>query len=318
MELESREPKKGYSFLSILKNAFWVLVILQFAPSIIMNITKSLQEAIAPQDKLGYMTIRGFLGDSSFYLKQIEKFSKADDIKGLLIKMDCHGGYPGSSQIVFNELKRLKEKKPVVVVIENVCASGGYYAACGASKIISSPAALVGNIGTIMQVPDVKGLMNELKVDMHHIFGGHFKAAGSPARTLTAEEKEYLQGVADDDYQNFIKDVAQSRGLDILEEKIWANGKIVHASRALGLKLVDQLGSYNDGLAELKKLAEIEGDLKLIKSKKPSDLMQYILGDNDFEAEQSSFVQTTAHFLSNVWSSFCTYQVVNNQKIIRS
>lgn len=316
--MESRESKKGYSFFNMLKNAFWILLILQFAPSIIINITKSLQEAIAPRDKFGFINIRGFLGDSSFYLKQLEKFSKADDIKGLLIKMDCHGGYPGSSQTVFNELSRFKEKKPVVVVIENVCASGGYYVACGATKIISSPAALVGNIGTIMQIPDVKGLMTELKVDMHHIFGGHFKAAGSPARSLTVEEKDYLQALADDDYQQFIKDVAQSRGLDILEEKIWADGKIVHATRALGLNLIDQLGSYNDGLAELKKLAGIEGDVKLVKSKKPSDLMQYLLGDGDLEMEQSSFAQITARFLSDVCSSFCRYQAVNNQKVIRS
>ncbi|MBS1988572.1 signal peptide peptidase SppA [Candidatus Dependentiae bacterium] len=316
--MESYHSKKSYSFFNMLKNAFWVLLILQFAPSIIMNISKSLQETIAPRDKLGFMTIRGFLGDSSFYLKQLEKFAKADDIKGLLIKVDCHGGYPGSSQTVFKELQRFKEKKPVVVVVENVCASGGYYVACGATKIISSPAALVGNIGTIMQIPDVKGLMTELKVDMHHIFGGHFKAAGSPARTLTEEEKDYLQAVAHDDYQQFIKDVAQSRGLDILEEKVWADGKIIHATRAVGLNLIDQLGSYNDALTQLKKLAGIEGDVKLIKAKKPTDLMRYLVGEDDLDVEQSSFAQTTARFLSNVCSSFCTYQAVNNQKIIRS
>ncbi len=316
--MEPCQEKKRYSFFNILKNAFWVLVILQFAPSMIISITKSIQEAIVPEDKIGYMTIRGFLGDSSFYLKQIEKFSKADDIKGLLIKMDCHGGYPGSSQMVFSELKRFKENKPVVVVVENVCASGGYYVACGATKIIASPSSLVGNIGTIMQIPDVKELMTELKVDMHHIFGGHFKAAGSPLRTLTSEEKDYLQLIADDDYQQFIKDVAQSRELDIEEAKNWADGKVIHATRALGLKLVDQLGTYHDALEELKKMADIQGPVKLIKSKKPSDLMNYLLGDDDFELEQSNFAQTTAQFLSDVCSSFCLHQGVNNQKVIRS
>lgn len=313
--MQSNERKKS-SWFTIIKNIFWILVILQFAPVMIMNLKKTMQEAIAPRPKIGYMTIRDMISDSSFFLKKVKKFSKADDVKGLLIKIDSGGGYPGSAQLMLSELKRFKEKKPIVVIIENTCGSAAYLVACAANKIIATPASMVGCIGSFMQIPDAKGLMNDWKVDMHHIAAGKYKAAGSPFRTLTEEEQKYLQEVCNDSYQQFIQDVAQSRNLDLEQTEVWADGKVMMAPKALKIGLIDRLGSHNDALEELKKLANVQGSVKLLRVSKPGGLMSFLAGNGDFDIDAPSFAQKMACFLSQVWSSFCMHQSSNNNQIL--
>lgn len=316
--MEQNRPAKTYSWFNGIKNIFWVLVILQFAPMMIINFKKTIQEAIAPQPKIGFLSINGMIADSSFFLKNIKKFSKADDVKGLLIKIDSGGGYPGSGQMIFSELNRFKQKKPIVVIVENVCASAAYLIACAANKIVAPSASMIGSIGSFMQVPDAKGLMNDWKVDMHHIASGKYKAAGSPFRALTDEEQKYLQEVCDDSYHQFIHDVVQSRKLDIQEAEQWAQGRVMMASKALQFNLIDQLGSYNDALDELKKLANIQGRVKLLRVKQPGGIMSLLAGSDDLDVEAPSFAQKVACFLSETWSSFCSHQMMNNQVIHRT
>ena len=316
--MEQNRPKESYAWFSGIKNIFWVLVILQFAPMMIINLKKSVQEAIAPQPKIGFLSINGMIADSAFFLKNIKKFSKADDVKGLLIKIDSSGGYPGSGQMIFSELNRFKQKKPIVVIVENVCASAAYLIACGANKIVAPSASMIGSIGSVMQIPDAKGLMADWKVDMHHIASGKYKSAGSPFRALTDEEQKYLQEVCDDSYQQFINDVAQSRKLDIQEAEQWAQGRVMMASKALQFNLIDQLGSYNDALEELKKLAHIKGKVKLLRVKQPSGIMNLLVGNDADDVDAPSFAQKTANFLSETWSSFCLHQMANNQSFYRT
>ena len=160
----SRENSRSSSFFSFLKNLFIILLILQFAPTIISNVKDSVTDALFPKAQVGYMSLSGFIKDATFYTKKLEEFEKSPDIKALLLKIDCPGGLPGSSQSIFNELKKFKKKKPVVALVENMCASAAYYIASAADKIVSNPSSLIGGIGVVMHLPNVKELLDSWKV----------------------------------------------------------------------------------------------------------------------------------------------------------
>jgi len=303
-EGQDARPKNGFSYW--LKNIFFLLLILQFVPIIFSSMKTQLEDAISPKEKVGYLTIKGIIKDSAFYTKRIDDFAKDDNIKALLLRIDSPGGLPGSSQAIFNELKKFKEKKPVVVLVENVCASAAYYVAVAANTIIANPSSIVGSIGAVMQVPNIEGLLTNWNVSVKLIQSGKFKTAGSMTKTMTPEEEAYLQGLANDTYKRFIDDVATARNLDKATQAQWADGKVFTGVQAKELKLIDIIGSHSDAVDELKKLANIEEDICFVTfRKRPSILMRLIMGDEDYGSELS---EMSAKFLSRTYKAFLVEQ----------
>ena len=280
---------KKFSFSTLLKNLFFILLILQFAPGVISSIKNSIDVAISKKVQVGLLSIEGMISDSAFFTKRIEEFEKNDQIKAVLIKINSPGGFPGSSQAIYRELHRLKAKKPIVALIENVCASAGYHIASAAHKIIANPSSMVGSIGAIAQLPNVKGLLDSWNVQVTYIAAGKYKATGAPVKELTGEEKEYLQGIADDTYRQFIADVAESRNIPIEQHTIWAEGKVFTGNQAKKLNLIDEIGSFRDAVAIIKELASIKEDVKFVVLKKRSSwLMRFLVGEEESSSEYSS------------------------------
>lgn len=285
MENNSTQEKKT-TFSSVIKNVFFLLLILQFLPSIFSNFRKHIMKSIKPKTEVGRLNISGAIVSSDFYVKQIKKFLKNDDIKALLVKVESPGGVPGSSQIVFEELKKFRKHKPVVVLVENICASGAYYIASAADKIIAPASSMVGSIGVYLQLPNFKELAEKWNIKFKFIKSGKFKTTGNPLKDLTAEEERYLQNLADENYYQFIKDVSDARGIDINENEIWANGKVFLASQAKEINLVDQIGTLTDAENVIKELAAIKTEIKFVTPKKATGLMKFFNPDAD-DAEQS-------------------------------
>lgn len=301
MDDNKRKPQKK-GFFEIIKNLFWLLIFIQFLPIVFSGLKKTIQEAIIPKVAVGYLSVNGLITDSSFYTKQMRKFLKAPEIKALLVRIDSPGGMPGSAQAIFNELKKFKEKKPVVAFIENMGTSAAYNIAAATNHIIASPSALVGSIGVWMQVPpNVEGLAEDWKIKFRTIQSGEFKTSGSPFKAMTPEEKAHLQLVSDDSYNQFVKDMATSRNLSINDHKVWANGKVFTGNQALALKLIDQVGSRQDAIDELKKLAVIEEEIKLIKPRQPSKFMQLFGSPHDTD-NGTSFSGFMANFVVDVFN----------------
>ena len=300
MNSNEQKPKK-FSFYNMLKTLFFLLITIQLVSMMFTNVRKTIQETIQPKTPVGHLTIKGFIGDSNFYVKKIRSFAKKSEIKALLIKINSPGGIPGSSQAIFNELTKFKEKKPVVVLVENVCASAAYYIAAASNHIIANPSSLIGSIGNFAQLPNIKGLMDDWKVKFKFIQSGKYKTAGNPFSDTTEEEEKYLQQLSDDIYEQFVSDVSKSRKLKKLDYKQWSDGKVFTGTQALKLKLIDQTGSLDEAITEIKKLAEIpeEEDIKFIKHRAPSGLMKFLKGDEDSE-ENSHFSSCLANFFSNV------------------
>jgi protease-4 len=280
---------------------------------IFSNLKEQITETIVPKTHIGYITIKGMLSNSTFFIKKIREFHKDKNIKALLLKIDCPGGLPGSAQAIFNELKHFKKDKPIVTLTENICTSAAYYVAAASNCIIAPASALVGGIGVFLQVPNVKELLDNWKIKFQFIQKGEYKTAGSPLKDQTPAELSYLQGLADGNYIQFTHDIATSRNVNLKQEKIWANGKVFLGKEAKRLGLIDVVGSYQEAEDTIKKLAAIpkSKEIKLIAPKRPSKFARLLGGEEDYDSS-TEFSSKIAIFLSNIYTKFFEHQANNS------
>ena len=207
------------------------------------------EKTLQPHTKVAYMEIRGVLMDSSYHLKQIKRFFKDPEIKGILIKIEATGGASGTSQVMFHEISEIKKEfpKPLVVFVENVCASGAYWVACAADHIIASPAAWVGSIGVVIPYRfKLKQLINHFNIQYEPVKAGDFKNFSNPFVDTTPAEQQMMQDLVNQVYKEFTESVAHKRNkLSTAKTNEWANGKVFTGRQAFELGLIDELEIKN-------------------------------------------------------------------------
>lgn len=246
-------------------------------------------------DKVAVLRVEDVILDSRIYLESIETITKDKDVKAIVVRIDSPGGAVGPSQEIYSELKELGEKLPVVASIGGVGASGGYYIACAAEKIYANPGAITGSIGVIAQFASYEKLLDWAKIDVEVIKSGKYKDVGSAFREMNEQDIEYIQQLIDNVYSQFKSTVASSRDLDAKEVDRVAEGKIYTGEQALGLKLIDELGTINDAVAMAAELGGIEGDPTVVNfPKKRSKL--YDLLDSKIDASILTGVPTKSRF----------------------
>lgn len=220
--------------------------------------------------RLGLVTIEGFIGDAGKTVAWIEKLRKNANVAGVLIRIDSPGGGVAPSQEMHAAVKRLAAAKPVVVSMGAVAASGGYYIAVAGNEIFASPSTVTGSIGVRMQISNVQGLMERIGVSSESLTTGRFKAAGSPFKELTPEERVYLQDIIDDMQDEFVTAVSKGRGLPKETVKAVADGRIFTGRQALKAKLVDRLGDREAALAHLAATCRIDGEPEILEGPEKS------------------------------------------------
>lgn len=262
-----------------LKTAMLLLVILQFTPLLVKNFKLYYEAVVEPKTKVGLVKINQPLSKASTYTKYLRKYFKNNDIKAILLKMECPGGASGTSQAIFQEINALKKEypKPVIAYVENICASGGYYIAASADYIVAEPSAIVGSIGAYISAPQLKNLLNKLDIKYEIIKSGDIKGVGDPLLELSPEQRTNLQELSDDTYRQFSQDIAQRRTkLSLKNVNEWANGKVFTAYQALPLGLVDELGPELVAIEQLKEKAGIETEIEWVKPPKISNLQKML------------------------------------------
>jgi protease IV len=276
-----------------LKNIFLFLLLLQFAPPLLNAIKKQYASYIQPKTKIGVVPIKGNLDDSSAYVGTLKKFFQDPEIKALVLKIECPGGSPGTSQAIFNEITHLKKyyKKTIITYAENVCASGGYYIAAATDHIICPASACIGNIGVVIRKPYLKELAQFVKFRYDIIKSGEFKTIGDPFQDTTAAEQQLLQNLATDSYNQFLKDVSTCRPKLILKDAAtWANGIIFTGQQALGKGLVDELGSQSTVEQTIRRLVPIEYEIEWVKPSHPVTFLSLLTGPSgDEDGDNSLF-----------------------------
>ncbi len=203
---------------------------------------------------------------------------KDPDIKALWIKINSPGGTVTSSDIIYHEIKMFKERRKIKVYasVMDLAASGGYYIAVAADKIIAHPTSLVGSIGVIALKLNAEQLMGKIGLEWEVVKSGDKKDFLSPFRAFTSEERKLFQTTIDGFHNRFVQVVSENRSeLDLHAVGKLADGRIFSADQALESKLIDQI-AYMDETEEFIKNDLGIADIKIVTYYRPGEYKKNI------------------------------------------
>jgi len=227
--------------------------------------------------------------------EELEKAAKDRRIKAVVIKINSPGGTVAASDVILHDLQAFKAERgvPVVVCLQGLATSGGYYVAQAGDTIIAYPTCITGSIGVLAMKLNLRGLMDKVGVDDDMVKSGRWKDFWSPFRPASPKEKEMMQQVIDQFYRSFVDVVATGRKLSLQEARQAADGRIFTADQAKDLKLVDQLGYLDDALELAKTKAGLPKDAKVVRYHRPGSYKPTIysgLPDLDLEMVGPQFL----------------------------
>ncbi|QNN22897.1 signal peptide peptidase SppA [Planctomycetales bacterium ZRK34] len=198
--------------------------------------------------------------------EKLEDARRDAHIKAVIIRLNTPGGTVTASDAMYREVMRFKQKsqKPVVGLMMDVAASGGYYLACATDEIVAYPTTITGSIGVIVQTFSVKPMLNRWGVKTDAIVSGPNKDAGSPLSEMSPEQRAIFQGLVDQFYANFVEVVKTNRpGIEAASIKTVTDGRVFTGTEAKTLGLVDQTGDLYDAFETAKQRAGID-DAQLV------------------------------------------------------
>ncbi len=232
--------------------------------------------------RIAVVEIEGIILDGDQAVRELREHADNPAIKAVVVRVNSPGGVVGPTQEIVSGMERVRKAgKPVVASFGAVAASGGYYIGTAADRIFANPGTLTGSIGVIMQMANVEGLLKKAGVDYVVIKAGAYKDVGNFSRAMTPEERRILQALLDDVYGQFVAAVVKGRGLDEGTVRTFADGRIYSGQQAHALKMVDELGGFEDAVEAAAKLAGIPGKPKVIFPRRKfsfSDLLRGQLG----------------------------------------
>jgi len=233
-------------------------------------------------DRIQIVPVEGTLVESRQIIEQLKRYEDTESVRAILLNIDSPGGDVATSQELYREIQRLREEKgkTVVAYMSSVGASGAYYVACAAERIVASPGTLVGSIGVIGEWLNYGELLDWAMISSIVFKTGEFKDTGSPTRELTPAETEYFQGLIEDVHAQFVEAVADGRGLDIAQVREFADGRVFTGREARDLGMIDDIGNLQDAIDLTAELAGITGKPQLIEPPPPRfTLMDLLAGD---------------------------------------
>ena len=256
------------------------------------------------KERIGVVPLKGVITDAKPVVDVLEKFSKDDSIKAIVLRIDTPGGGVGPSQEIFEKVRSVRKKKTVVASMGSMATSGGYYVACAAEKIVANPGSLTGSIGVIMHFTNMEDLFKKVGLRASVIKSGRYKDAGSPFRDMTKEERELLQALIDDVHEQFVEAVSESRGLDKGRVIEVADGRVFTGRQALKFKLIDELGDLDHAAEVAARLAQLDGKPELFYPKEEKrSVWRYVMEEmvSVLKREMADTVAETGPGLSFVY-----------------
>lgn len=199
-------------------------------------------------------------------IRQVRKASKMDKVEAILLRIDSPGGDALASDLMWREIKKAAGEKPVIASMGDVAASGGYYMAMAADKIVAEPLTITGSIGVVLGKINFKELYKRIGVGKETIAKGRYADLFADNRSFTEEEEEYFTGLAEHAYADFRNKAAKSRNIEVEKMQEVAQGRVWSGKRAVDIGLVDALGGLSRAVAIAKEAAGL----------KPSDQVRLI------------------------------------------
>ncbi len=233
---------------------------------------------------LAIVTLKGPIEDSRDVVDQIKTYADSEHVKAMVLRIDSPGGTVGASQEIHDSVVTTAKKKPVVVSMGDLAASGGYYAAAGATKIVANPGTITGSIGVIAHFVNAEDLLKKTHLRWEVIKSGSVKDIGSPLRPMTPEERKLMQSLTDDMHAQFMEAVAKGRKLPIDKVRALATGRVFSGRQAKEVGLVDELGGLEHAIEIAAKLGKIEGKPEVIEEEEEKFGWLRRLAEGKFEA----------------------------------
>lgn len=201
----------------------------------------------------------GPVASSRRVVEQLERARRDRAVRAVIVELNTPGGSVVASAQIHDKLVELRRAgKPVVALLTEVAASGGYYVAAAADRIVADPSTLTGSIGVIVVLPNLQEFNRRIGVRTVVFKSGRFKDMGNPDRPLTPEEAALFQGIVDEAYRRFVDVVVQGRRMARSRVLQLADGRIYTGAQAQRLGLVDRLGSFQDAFSEALQLARTQ------------------------------------------------------------
>ena len=219
---------------------------------------------------VGVIEIENVITSSKYIVRELKNFEEDPTIKAVLIRVDSPGGGVAASQEIYQQVKKVKAHKKVVVSMGAVAASGGYYVSLPADIIVANPGTITGSIGVIMEFPVLKDLLDKIGIEFEVIKSKEHKDIGSPFRKMSITERELLHDVVIDVYNQFVEATAKARNLPEDSVLKYADGRILTGRQALEVGLIDTLCSFEDAVAITGELAGIKSPMLVYPPKRMS------------------------------------------------
>jgi protease-4 len=223
-------------------------------PSLFDTVLNINPERIAVTELFGAI---GSPSKTTEYIRMLRAIEENSRIRALVIDIDSPGGAAGPSEYLFSSVRKVAKKKPVVAFVRGMGASGAYMVACGASKIVAVPMALVGSIGVISMRPMLYDALDKIGVSMRVTKAGRLKDMFSSFREPTEEEQQKEQGLMDEVYGRFVEMVAEARGMPLDRMRELATGEVWTAGQAKTRGLIDELGDLDTAIDLARTLADM-------------------------------------------------------------
>lgn len=217
------------------------------------------------------LSVNGVITDDPDRTRAVIAAGKDSDIKALIVRIDSPGGTVVGGEALFRELSEVARQKPVVAVMGELAASGGYMIALAADQIFAREGTITGSIGVILQTTDVTGLLEKLGVTTEAIKSAPLKAVPSPLEPLTDEGRRVTRLLVDDMYGMFVDMVAERRRLDRPKAVELADGRVYTGRQAKALGLIDAIGGEDDARAWLAEAKGVSRSLPVRELKIPRE-----------------------------------------------
>ncbi len=248
------------------KLTFWRIFAIALAIAGIFGLVSALSSpdskfAAATGPYIARVSIEGLIRTDRERVEALEKLGRSSYAKAVVVHVNSPGGTTAGSEQLYDALKRLKEQKPIVVVVDGLAASGGYIAALASDYIVAQSSALVGSIGVLFQYPNFTELMKTVGVSVESIKSSPLKAAPDPFEPTTPAARAAVESLVLDAYAWFRDLVRDNRKLEGADLERVADGRVFSGRQGLELKLLDELGEEKEALAWLARAKNIDPKL---------------------------------------------------------
>jgi protease-4 len=206
------------------------------------------------------INIEGLIRSDQDRVAALERLEKSE-AAAVVVHINSPGGTTAGSEQLYDSLVRLKAKKPLVVVVEGLAASGGYITAIAADHIVAQQSSLVGSIGVLFQFPNFTDLLRTVGVKVEEVKSSPLKAAPNGFEPTSPEAREALDALVKDSYAWFKDLVKTRRGMDEVQLEKVSDGRVFTGRQAVGLKLIDELGDEKTAVTWLVEQKNVKKDL---------------------------------------------------------